>query len=581
MLGGGLAGLTAAFYLSSTPELRSKFRVTLYTDGHQLGGKAASHRGVGDRIEEHGLHVMLGFYENTFRTLAEAWTPRGPFRTMWDAFEPHYDITFPEHALHGDVRIWERWTVDYPERPGLPGDGVPVELDLVDAMVDWLDRLVEHVPTDAGVPRPLRPVLRARSRGVLSWLERVGAWLSEELDKPRVHDLGDRIRRVVRLLQIGSVILRGYVQDVLPHGPEAFDVLDHLEFRDWLKKHGASDELSWWAPIRAFYTLGFAFRGGRNDDEDAGSVAAGVALRILLRYNLAYKKAPAFRMRAGMGEVVIAPLYEALLRQGVHVRFFHRLERIGLGRDGRVASLRMDAARVPWKPLVEVGGLPTWRASAPPLERQRVMLRRSRSFDQVVLALPAPALPHTCRSLRRVPGWSAMLDGVPTVATQAAQLWLRRSSKELGWDRPNIVTGYAPPWDSWADMSQLLAVESGDASSLHYLVSTLPDDGRAELDEWLDWHGHFLFARDGARWDPRDEVMRYVRENKEGSARYVQSPPGSIGLRLRPGGSGVPNLWLAGDWTRTTLSAGSAEAAVQSGMLAARALGGHPVDIAM
>ena len=144
-----------------------------------------------------------------------------------------------------------------------------------------------------------------------------------------------------------------------------------------------------------------------------------------------------------------------------------------------------------------------------------------------------------------------------------------------------VVTGYAPPWDSWADMSQLLAVESGDASSLHYLVSTLPDDGRAELDEWLDWHGHFLFARDGARWDPRDEVMRYVRENKEGSARYVQSPPGSIGLRLRPGGSGVPNLWLAGDWTRTTLSAGSAEAAVQSGMLAARALGGHPVDIAM
>lgn len=549
MLGGGLGGLTAAFYLSSTPELRQRFRVTLFTDGHQLGGKAASYRGVQGRIEEHGLHVMLGFYENTFRLLRQAWTPRGPFVDLFDAFSPHWRITFPEHALHGDVRLWERWTVDYPERPGLPGDGEAVELDLVADIGRWIDGVLEGLP------------LR---RPGLDRLEDLGDWLAEEIDKPRLHAAGDAIRRHARLAQLGICVLRGYRRDVLPHGPEAFERIDHLDFRDWLQQHGADEELANWAPVRAFYSLGFA-----------REIAAGVALRVVLRHNLAYKKAPVWRMNAGMGEVVIAPIYEALRRQGVGVRFFHRVERLGLGRKGQLASIRMAAANVPWEPLEVHDGLPCWKAEGPRPLRSRRVLRRGREFDDVVLALPAPALPSLCKALRRVEGWGPMLDGVPTAATRAAQLWLRRPS-----EGPDIVSGYAEPWDSWADMSHLLSVEHVDAASLHYGVGLL-DEGEPELDAWLDWHGPFLWPREGARWDRSDEVMRYVRANREGSARYVQSPPGSIRLRLAPDASGVPNLVLAGDWTRTTLSAGSAEAAVQSGMLAARALGGHPEDIAM
>jgi uncharacterized protein with NAD-binding domain and iron-sulfur cluster len=56
-------GIAAAFHLTSTPDLLERFDVTVYTPGWRLGGKCASGRGEGpaERIEEHGLHVWLGF----------------------------------------------------------------------------------------------------------------------------------------------------------------------------------------------------------------------------------------------------------------------------------------------------------------------------------------------------------------------------------------------------------------------------------------------------------------------------------------------------------------------------------------
>ena len=73
ILGGGVGGCIAAYWLSATPELREKYRVTLYQTGWRLGGKGASSRGGGDthRSEEHGPHVWFGFYENAFKTLRQ------------------------------------------------------------------------------------------------------------------------------------------------------------------------------------------------------------------------------------------------------------------------------------------------------------------------------------------------------------------------------------------------------------------------------------------------------------------------------------------------------------------------------
>ena len=70
ILGGGMAGLAAAWRLSE-PGWRDRFdSITVYQRGWRLGGKGASSRGENGRIEEHGLHIWLGSYENAFGVAA-------------------------------------------------------------------------------------------------------------------------------------------------------------------------------------------------------------------------------------------------------------------------------------------------------------------------------------------------------------------------------------------------------------------------------------------------------------------------------------------------------------------------------
>ena len=73
ILGGGPGAISAAFDLTSKAEWREQFDVTIYQIGWRLGGKCASGRGEHDRIEEHGLHLLGGSYENAFRMLRAAY----------------------------------------------------------------------------------------------------------------------------------------------------------------------------------------------------------------------------------------------------------------------------------------------------------------------------------------------------------------------------------------------------------------------------------------------------------------------------------------------------------------------------
>src|SRR5437870_2500228 len=106
VIGGGCASLTTAFELTR-PEHDGRYDVTVYQMGWRLGGKGASGRGVGDRIEEHGLHLWMGFYENAFGLMRAAYAelPKKKGRRFvdWtDAFSPapHVGVTDhePRHA---------------------------------------------------------------------------------------------------------------------------------------------------------------------------------------------------------------------------------------------------------------------------------------------------------------------------------------------------------------------------------------------------------------------------------------------------------------------------------------------------
>lgn len=209
-----------------------------------------------------------------------------------------------------------------------------------------------------------------------------------------------------------------------------------------------------------------------------------------------------------------------------------------------------------------------------------------------------------------------MLQGLQTVQTQAMQLWLKPTLDRLGWkEGSTILTAYAHPFETWADMSQVLDREPWPADlapgNLAYFCGPLQDLGEVppptdhgfparqnqlvkdNAIRWLSsYAGHLwpgaapLSNPAGLAWDflvdPKQQTgvarfdAQYWRANSDASARYVLSLPGTTALRLRAGESGFDNLFLAGDWVRNGLNFGCVESAVMGGLQAARAICGYP-----
>ncbi len=147
ILGGGVGAITAAFELTSQNDWQTRYEITLYQMGHRLGGKGASGRNAlhQQRIEEHGLHIWLGFYENAFRAMRACYEelnrPKtAPLATIDQAFKPHSFITLQEDL--GDR--FATWNIDFATDGSVPGVGGygPTPIDFV---VRILEILIEVI----------------------------------------------------------------------------------------------------------------------------------------------------------------------------------------------------------------------------------------------------------------------------------------------------------------------------------------------------------------------------------------------------------------------------------------------------
>jgi uncharacterized protein with NAD-binding domain and iron-sulfur cluster len=211
---------------------------------------------------------------------------------------------------------------------------------------------------------------------------------------------------------------------------------------------------------------------------------------------------------------------------------------------------------------------------------------------------------------------------------------MTKTSEQLGWQTPDwaleferswgapiglsaLLGGYAQALDTWADMSHLLPVEAwkegSEPASVQYWCGPwqeppgpprpFTDHGypRRERERllrqamaWAATNAGWLWpaARTPQQPDGLDPSLlvdpgggttaesrwraQWLRVNIDPNELYVLSVKGSTASRLACGGSGVANLVLAGDWTANpVLNAGCVEAAVTSGMMAARALGAN------
>ncbi|MET0757910.1 MAG: FAD-dependent oxidoreductase [Mycobacterium sp.] len=339
-----------------------------------------------------------------------------------------------------------------------------------------------------------------------------------------------------------------------------------------------------------------------------------------------------------MGDIVMAPLYQALRKRGVQFEFFHRVDALHLDASHRAVDaitigrqVRLAKGVEHYEPLTTVRGLPVFPAN--PLTGQieandglgdleshfgkrtdvecRV-LRRGEEFDHVVLAVSLGMIPIVAEELIEDRAeWREMTTRVRTVATQAFQIWLRPDEPALGWDKPGAtITAYERPFETWASMPQTLWAEdwpdddrpgtvayfcgSLDAplpagSDSESYVRRYRDLVHAGAADYLDRHlglyfpnvvnsqgfaWHLLSGADGHSGRAA-LATQHVSVNVDPSDRYVQSVPASDEFRLRPDESGYDNLVLAGDWTDCGLNAGCIEAAVLSGLQAANALVGR------
>ncbi len=564
VIGGGCAALTAAFELTR-PEHRGRYQVTVYQMGWRLGGKGASGRGVADRIEEHGLHLWMGFYENAFRLMRECYAerraafPNCRFADWRDAFKPAPDVGVAERTSDG----WSFWIAHFPPGEGEPGDPAAGDPFTVRAylrqsvmLIGALLRSAAAMESAAAGEANTRaePEWRFTPRGPEAFASAVNTLLRygqlatnaalleasmilrEAIDGffPQMFREGDslpmqildgmtaaarrqldylvegdaELRRVWQVIDLILAILRGAFRSGLALDPRGFDAINDYDWREWLRLNGASEQALDSGFMRGIYDLAFAFEDG---DASRPRLAAGVALRGAMRMFFTYRGALFWRMSAGMGDIVFAPLYQALKERGVRFEFFHRLRNVGLSPDGDgqpayVQTLEFDVqARVKggreYEPLIDVHNVPSWparpdygqlvngraleregRAFEAVWERRRSgtrTLRVARDFDFVVLGVSIGALPELARELiERSPAWRDMVRHVKTVPTQAFQIWMRRDVGELGWKHPQVnLAGFVEPFDTWADMSHLIPEENwnGQVKSIAYFCSVLPD----------------------------------------------------------------------------------------------------------
>jgi uncharacterized protein with NAD-binding domain and iron-sulfur cluster len=678
IIGGGCAALSAAFELTQ-PEQQGRYEVTVYQVGWRLGGKGASGRGPAGRIEEHGLHVWMGFYENAFRLMRACYDalgrdPTAPLAGWRDAFTPAPLIAVTEREA--DDR-WLPWMAALPPAEGLPGDPLPTggrpwsmngyvrrmagllqtvfasldsgrppaatEPPAPDDMLAQLTRWLRFgelatlagLSQAAGVLDGMLGAARLSETLVATFVDALAANARAQLDARAERD--PELRRLWTIVDLTLATLRGIVRFGLLTDVRGLDAIDQYDCREWLLLNGASRTAVDSAYMRGLYDLGFSYEDG---DPSRPRIAAGQALRGLLRMMFTYRGAFFWKMQAGMGDVVFAPLYEVLRARGVRFRFFHRLERVRLSEPGaadgpHVAALELDVqaqvARDEYEPLVDVGGLPCWpaepdwtqlvdgdrlqaegRAFESHADRRRVgttTLRVGQDFDFVVLGTGLGEIPRVAHELiARDARWRAMVDHVATVATQAFQLWLVPDLRALGWPHPGVtLSGFVEPFDTWADMTHLVPVEAWPHApgSIAYFCSVLPDahgaDPAAQREAvrrnaiaflrrdvgrlWPaavtadgDFRWDLLAVPPGTSAPPGAErfATQFWTANVNPSDRYTLTLPGSSAYRISPLDATWDNLTICGDWTDCGFNAGCVEAAVMSGRLASHAISRLP-----
>jgi len=565
--------MATAWALTGLPNWQENFDITVYQLGWRLGGKCASGRDadMAYRIQEHGLHVWGGFYENSFRLIQDVYgalppDTGNPLEAWDDALKKLSTVTLQEH-IDGQ---WINWFLDFPENSAVPGTGgvIPSIWDYIELILNFLESQFAKV-TQPPAATPLTDQIIGESAAPthpqhVSFLQRIFPAAAEHLaaagagpllidvhpidliraaaalHKSLDHDVQSHfgihhldiatlvdqavenvvqivdqtdtdVRRILMLINFAASTVKGILRDGVIAGGWA--AINGYEWTDWLTRNGAWQSTTDGAVVRAIYDYTFGFFKGNTA---VRNLEAGTATYGVLRLFLTYKGAIFWEMQAGMGDVVFAPLYRVLKERGVKFEFFSKVENLGVSNgvvdtiDLSVQATVKDGAE--YEPLIRVGGTYSWPAK--PFYDQLVQGEelREKGIDLESFWADWPGTPQT---LQLGKDFDDVVLGISIGSFPYIAKEVLAASQPMNLMVQNIGTVQTASVQLWFDTNNvgLGASDVGRASTA----------GVETLSTWSDMS--FLLQRE--QWPPEaapPQFIAYMIGVLEDAAKYPAPP---------------------------------------------------------
>ncbi len=510
VLGSGVGSISAAFELTQLPENRDKYDVTFYQTGWRCGGKGASGRNaaMGDRIEEHGLHIWFGFYDNAFKAMRAAYEeldrpPGTPFATIEQAFTPHDYVVLMDRYKGG----WRSpWVYSFPVNDGVPGEGsdLPSFWTMAYLAISGLALFIQsgligpHAPCPSATAGahdhskegwwdhvkefvrdvdqrlhalevvPAGLLLGAAAAALQALSDRPGSWeaklarklelaLCDMLAKYRAwlweqygcHVDTDKARECLVIADATLTVMIGMMRDETR--TNGIFSIDDVELTDWLVKHGANPVTLTCPLVRALYDNIFAYENG---DRNKPNAAAGTSLLWLLRMILTYKGHLMYKMNGGMGDTIFAPFYQVLRKRGVKFNFFNCVTNLGLdATKSQIETIdvmqQVDLVGDDYDPIVDVKGLACW-PNQPRWEQVKDGAKLQAdgvNLEQVV----TPYVGRKPKTLRRGEDFDIVILGIPVAALPAITPELCANAAKPEWKAmcDNVATVQTQGYQVW------------------------------------------------------------------------------------------------------------------------------------
>lgn len=411
VIGGGVGAITATYAITQLPNWQDHYEITLYQLGWRLGGKGASGRNMqkAGRIEEHGLHIWAGFYDNAFRLMRDCYhhlnvlglrakdAPLGSLETAFSGLN-HFVLADEVKNADGVAEI-HPWRIDFNANGAKPGEGevIPTPWEFFVEFLNFVTSELGKILNEAGGAPPhilparfhaplMANALRTQHASPVHALHAYAssldknAFLHSQSQQMTLLDLArhsqdwfhaaqldqrtrsDMARRMHIMISLSLAFFRGTIDNGVFRA--GFDAIDDWEISQWLLHYGAPRDAVYSAVFRGCYDYVFGYPGGVKDTNR--SVGAGTAIRGLLRLAFCYKGALFYKMMAGMGDTIFAPYYLVLKQRGVKFKFFNAVTNLSLDAGANsVAAIDMveQAAMVgggAYEPLVKVQDLDCW-----------------------------------------------------------------------------------------------------------------------------------------------------------------------------------------------------------------------------